>query len=203
MFVRVSFAAAAAASVGLLVACSQTQSPTNPSSTSLSASLPASASSVSNVSVPASVGGGQSQIVLSCSTPPPASSSPNGCRSSELATTPPIFVNGKLMIVGGFWVWCQSPVGGTPYGPDCTGSVYVEEVNTSTGAGVYDTTSISGGSSASGPTGLQVSFTSSDGDMACTLNVPTAPAKGENNTLSGTCDNVPISFSNTVVQVTR
>jgi len=148
-----------------------------------------------------------SQIVLSCTTPPPQSQSTNGCRSSELAPppdgTPPIIIGSKLLIVGGFWVWCQNPNGGTPYGPDCSGSVYVEEVNLVSGAGVYDATSISGTASSSGPTGLQVAFTSSDGDMSCILNVPTSPTRGGTNTLSGLCDGVPIKFSNAVVQVTR
>ena len=147
-----------------------------------------------------------SQIVLSCTTPPPQSHTSNGCRSSELAPppdgTPPIIVGSKLLVVGGFWVWCQSPNGGTPYGPDCAGSVYVEEVNLVTGAGVYDATSVSG-SSSSGPTGLQVAFKSSDGDMSCLLNVPTSPSSGGTNTVTGLCDGVPISFSNAVVQVTR
>jgi hypothetical protein len=148
-----------------------------------------------------------SQIVLSCTTPPPESQSSNGCRSSELAPppggTPPIIIGSKLLIVGGFWVWCQNPNGGTPYGPDCGGAVYVAEVNLVSGAAVYNTTSVSGTASASGPTGLQVTFTSSDGDMSCILNVPTSPTRGGTNTLSGLCDGVPIKFSNAVVQVTR
>jgi hypothetical protein len=148
-----------------------------------------------------------SQIVLACTTPPPQSHTANGCRSTELAAppdgTPPIIIGSKLLIVGGFWVWCQSPNGGTPYGPDCNGSVYVEEVNLSSGAGAYSATSVSGSASQSGPTGLQVSFTSSDGDMSCVLNVPTSPTNGGSNTLSGLCDGVPIKFFNSVVQVTR
>ena len=146
---------------------------------------------------------GVSQIVLSCTTPPPHSQTTNGCRSTELAPppegTPPIIIGSKLLIVGGFWVWCQNPSGGTPYGPDCSGSVYVEEVDLLTGAGKYQATSVSGNSSQSGPTGLQVSFTSSDGDMACALDVPTSPTKGGTNTLSGLCDGVPITFFNAVV----
>src|SRR5713226_6322937 len=153
---------------------------------------------------PEVVAQGVSQIVLSCTTPPPASHSPNGCRSSELAPppdgTPPIIIGSKLLIVGGFWVWCQSPNGGTPYGPDCSGSVYVEEVNLVSGTGVYQATAVSGTASLSGPTGLQVAFTSSDGDMSCVLNVPTSPTKGGTNTLSGLCDGVPITFFNAVVQ---
>ena len=155
---------------------------------------------------PEVVAQGVSQIVLSCGTPPPQSHSPNGCRSSELAPppagTPPIIIGSKLLIVGGFWVWCQSPNGGTPYGPDCGGSVYVEEVDLVSNAGKYDATSVSGNSSSGGPTGLQVTFTSSDGDMSCVLNVPTSPTAGGSNTLSGFCDGVPINFTNSVVQVT-
>jgi hypothetical protein len=147
---------------------------------------------------------GVSQIVLSCTTPPPESHTTNGCRSTELAPpptgTPPIIIGSKLLIVGGFWVWCQNPNGGTPYGPDCSGSVYVEEVDLVTGAGKYQATSVSGGASQSGPTGLQVSFTSSDGDMTCALDVPTSPTKGGTNTLAGLCDGVPITFFNAVVQ---
>lgn len=148
-----------------------------------------------------------SQIVLSCSTPPPQSSSPNGCRTSELAPppagTPPIVVGNTLEVVGGFWVWCQSPNGGTPYGPDCSGSLYLGEVDLITNTATYETTSISGSSSAGGPTGIQVSFTSSDGDMSCMLNVPTSPTRGGTNSLTGLCNGVPISFFNSVVQVTR
>src|SRR5438445_8658160 len=148
-----------------------------------------------------------SQIVLSCSTPPPQSQSPNGCRSSELAPpptgTPPIIVGNTLEIVGGFWIWCQNPNGGTPYGSDCTGSVYVEEVNLVTNAAKYHTTAIAGGATATGPTGITVSFNSTDGDLSCTLNVPASPTKGGTNTLSGLCNGVPITFYNTVVQVTR
>jgi hypothetical protein len=142
-----------------------------------------------------------SQIVLTCTTPPPPSSTANGCRSSEGATTPLIFVGTNLFFIGGFWVWCQSPNGGTPYGPDCNGSMYVEEINLVTKTGVYEATSVDGSSTAVG-TGLQVSFTSSDGDMSCTLNVPSSPPSGGTNTLSGLCDGVPITFSNAGVQVT-
>ena len=150
---------------------------------------------------------GVSQITLSCTTPPPQSQTANGCRSSEAAPppngTPPIIIGSKLLFLGGFWVWCQNPNSGTPYGPDCSGSLYVEEINLVSGAGVYQATSVSGGSSASGPTGLQVSFTSSDGDISCVLNIPTSPAKGGTNTLSGLCDGVPITFFNVVVNITR
>jgi hypothetical protein len=140
---------------------------------------------------------GVSQIVLSCSQPSPGSHDANGCASSELVSSPPIIKGDTLYIVGGFWVWCQSPNGGTPYGPDCGGSMYVEEINLGTGAGVYDATSVSGGATATGPTGLQVTFTSSDGDMSCTLN-----AQAGSSTLPGTCDGVPITFSNSIVRVT-
>jgi hypothetical protein len=149
---------------------------------------------------------GVSQIVIACTTPPPQSTTANGCRSTELAPppggTPPIIIGSKLLVVAGFWVWCQNPNGGTPYGPDCNGSVYVEEVNLGTGAGSYQATSVSGDASPTGPTGLQVSFTSSDGDLSCVLDVPASPAKGGTNTLSGLCDGVPIKFFNTVAQVT-
>ena len=143
---------------------------------------------------------GVSQIVLSCSTPPLESHNTDGCSSSELVTTPPIIGDGTLYVVGGFWIWCQNPNSGTPYGPDCSGSVYIEEVNIATSTGVYETNSISG--TATGTTGLQVTFTSSDGDMLCTLHVPTSPTSGGTNTLSGYCDGIPITFSNAVVQVT-
>jgi hypothetical protein len=143
---------------------------------------------------------GASQIVLSCSTPPPHSQNTNGCSSSELAGTPPIIQGSTLYIIGGFWVWCQSPSTGTPYGPDCNGSMYIEEVNLATGTGHYQATSVNGSSAPSGPTGLQVNFTSSDGDMTCTLNVPTSTDHGA--TLKGSCDGVPIIFSNVLVNVT-
>ncbi len=154
-------------------------------------------------SVPsASAANGASQIVVSCTTPPPESNSAHFCGSSEFITTPPIVIGNTLYVVAGFWVWCQGPVGGTPYGPDCAGTVYVEEVNLSTGAGHYDATSIDGLSSSSGPTGLQLTFTSKDGDTTCTLDVPTSPSQGGTNTLVGTCDGVPVVFSNAVVRVT-
>ena|SRR6266851_7921848 len=144
-----------------------------------------------------------SQIVLSCTTPGPTSKDTNGCISSEGSGTPPIIVGGKLLFVGGFWVWCQSPSGGgTPYGPDCNGAMYVAEVNLSTNVVVYQTTSVSGTATLAGGA-LLVTFTSSDGDMKCVLTVPTSPTRGGTNTLSGSCDGVPIVFSQAVVQVTR
>ena len=149
---------------------------------------------------PSNSSNGASQIVLSCSTPPPTSHNTNGCSSSELATTPPIIQGTTLYIVGGFWVWCQSPSAGTPYGPDCNGSMYIEEINLVTGVGHYQATAVDGTSSATGPTGLQVTFTSSDGDMTCKLNVPTSSEHG--GALSGFCNGVPIVFSNAVINVT-
>lgn len=149
---------------------------------------------------------GVSQIVLSCTVPPLESSTPNGCHSSELAPppaeTPPIIIGSTFFIVAGFWVWCQNPNVGTPYGPDCHGSMYVEEVDLVSGTGKYQATSVSGSSASGGVTGLQVSFTSSDGDMSCLLSVPTSPTAGGTNTLAGLCDGVPITFSHAVVQVT-
>ena len=146
-----------------------------------------------------------SQIVLSCTTPAPESKSTKGCASSELAPggTPGIINGGTLYFVAGFWVWCQSPTGGTPYGPDCNGAMYIGEVNLATGKAVYQATSISGSSSPTGITGLEVTFKSSDGDMSCTLAVPTSPSSGGGNILSGACNAVPIVFSNAVVQVTQ
>ena len=142
---------------------------------------------------------GVSQIVVTCTTPAPESKNTNGCLSSQ---TEPI-VNGETgLFVGGFWIWCQSPGGGTPYGPDCNGSVYVEEIDLATGVGKYEATSISGHSSATGPTGLQVTFTSSDGDLTCTVNVPTAPTKGNTNILNTTCGGDSITFLQAGVQVT-
>ncbi len=140
-----------------------------------------------------------SQITLSCSSPPPQSHNTNGCTSSN-----PVFAEstGTLDFIGGFWIWCQNANSGTPYGPDCKGSTYIEEVNTNAGTGVYQNTPIDGGSQATGPTGLQVSFTTSDGDMTCTLDVPTSPTSGSSNTVSGTCDGQDITFGNVVVNVT-
>jgi hypothetical protein len=144
---------------------------------------------------------GVSQVVLSCTTPAPESANTHGCASSELATTPPIIQGTTLYFIGGFWVWCQSPIGAsTPYGPDCAGSIYIAEINLLTGAGPYEATSVDGMSTATGPTGLQVTFTSSDGDMTCTLDVPTSST--HSGTLSGSCNGVPIVFSNAVVNVT-
>ena len=150
-----------------------------------------------------------SQIVIHCTTPPPHSVNTNGCSSSELVSTPPIINAGTLYFVAGFWVWCQSPTNGTPYGPDCNGSMYVAEVDLATGTVKYEATSISGSSSVVGSTGLQVTFTSSDGDMTCTLGVPTSPTAGSTNQLSGTCGDpsnpssvVPIVFSQAGANVT-
>jgi hypothetical protein len=145
---------------------------------------------------------GASQIVLSCTTPAPESSSSNGCSSSELISTPPIISGNTLYFVAGFWVWCQNPNGGTPYCQDCSGSMYVGEVNLSTNKATYEATSVSGGSSAGGNTGLEVTFTSSDGDVTCTIDVPTAPTSGGTNQLGGTCNGIPIAFSHAVVHVT-
>ncbi len=156
--------------------------------------------------VPATYAAGQSQIVLSCSTPPPqADGHPaKPCVSSETVTTPPIISGGTLYFIGGFWIWCQNPNGGTPYGPDCTGSMYIEEINLGTGVGVYQSTSVSGGAATCSAcaTGVQVTVTTSDADMSCTFDVPTAPTNGGTNTLSGFCDGVPITFSNMIVHVT-
>jgi|SRR5579863_2387495 len=139
---------------------------------------------------------GASQIVLSCSTPPPHSHNTNGCSSSELVTTPPIIEGTTLYIIGGFWVWCQNPsANNTPYGPDCNGSTYIEEVNLATGVGKYQATSISGTASPGSP--LTVTFTTSDNDMSCTLDV----IRGVT-TLGGFCEGVPITFSKAVVNVT-
>jgi hypothetical protein len=155
--------------------------------------------------VPASYAAGQSQIVLSCTTAAPhAGTHPaHPCVSSELATSPPICspdptcASGTLYFIGGFWIWCQNPNGGTPYGPDCKGSVYIEEIDLSTGAGKYEATSISGGATP----GIWVTFTSSDGDMSCTLLVTSGSS-----TLSGNCDAgagpIPITFTNANVHVT-
>jgi hypothetical protein len=154
------------------------------------------------LAAPTASAAGVSQIVLSCTTPPPQSSNSNGCGSSELVTTPPIVNGGTLEIVAGFWLWGESPKGGTPYGRDCAGSMYVEEVNLATGAGHYDATSVSGTSSATGPTGLQVTFTSSDSDVTCTIDVPSTPTRGPTNQLGGTCNGIPITFSHAVAQVT-
>jgi hypothetical protein len=141
-----------------------------------------------------------SQIVLSCTTPAPESKSTNGCASSQEAPIPSANSNEGLF-VGGFWVWCQSPAGAsTPYGPDCAGSVYVEELGP--GTAVYEATSVDGSASQPTSTTLQVEFTSSDGDLSCTLAVPMSPTK-RGTTLSGTCNGVAVTFSDAVVQVTR
>lgn len=141
---------------------------------------------------------GVSQIVLSCSDSAPQALDPNGCDN----TTPagPITNGSTLFFFGGFWVWCQSPTGGTPYGPDCHGAVYVEEVGPP--ANRYEQTPISGSSSLGGTTGLQVTFTTSDGDLTCILSVPASPTSGPTNTVSGHCNGTLITFSKVVVQVT-
>ena len=158
--------------------------------------------------VPTALAQGASQIVISCTTPGPNSKTSNGCRSSELSTTPPstppIINAGTLYIVGGFWVWCQNPNTSTPYGNDCNGAMYIAEVTLATGAAKYETTSISGSSSAGGSTGLQVTVTTKDGDVTCTLDVPLSPTSGGTNQLAGlfNCNSTPIVFSNAVVRVT-
>jgi hypothetical protein len=148
---------------------------------------------------PAIAAQGVSQIVLSCTTPNPHSKSTNGCSSDQVAPIPSATSNEGLF-VGGFWVWCQGPVGpSTPYGPDCNGAVYVAEISAS---GVtYEATSIDGHSSPLSATENQVQFTSSDGDVTCTLDVPAAVTHGST-TLTGNCNGVPITFSNANVQVT-
>jgi hypothetical protein len=80
--------------------------------------------------------------------------------------------------------------------------MYVGEVNLSTDKVDYETTSVSGGSSVGGNTGLEATFTSRNNDVSCTFDVPTAPTSGGTNTLGGTCNGVPIIFSHAVVQVT-
>lgn len=119
------------------------------------------------------------QIVLSCSIPPPESHSPNGCSSSQSG---PIISGGTAYIIGGFWVWCQTS-SDNAYGMQCAGAMYMVENS------VYETTSISGTANA-GPT---VSFTTSDGDMTCHLTVTGS------STLSGTCDGTPITFYNVII----
>jgi|BEDMetMinimDraft_2_1075160.scaffolds.fasta_scaffold01058_4 hypothetical protein len=71
--------------------------------------------------------------------------------------------------------------------------MYIEEVNLNKGVGVYDTTSIRGDTS----NYFQITFTTSDNDMTCTLTV--VPGSG---TLSGTCDGTTIIFNNVIVRVT-
>ena len=93
--------------------------------------------------------------------------------------------------IGGFWIWCQAGVGNS-YRPDCSGSMYIEEINVNTGVAVYDATSISGDTS----NYPKITFTTSDNDMACTLTIT------EPGTLSGTCDGERITFNNVIVQVT-
>ena len=159
-----------------------------------------------SLATPTAFAQGASQIVLSCTTPNPHDKSTHGCSSSQAV---PISNAGTLYFIGGFWVWCQAPTTGTPYGPDCNGAMYVVEVDLATGSSKYETTSISGSSSAGGPTGLQVTFNSSDGDMTCTLDVPTSPTSGPTNQLGGTCGSpnnpnsaVAIVFGNAGVNVT-
>jgi hypothetical protein len=143
---------------------------------------------------------GVSQIVLSCTTPNPDSVSTNGCSSSQEAPIPSAN-SPEGLFVGGFWVWCQSPVGpSTPYGPDCAGSVYVAEISAS--GETYEATAVDGHSSPLNAKENQVEFTSTDGDVSCTLDVPNSVTHG-GTTLSGTCNGVPITFSNANVQVTR
>jgi hypothetical protein len=141
-----------------------------------------------------------SQIVLSCTTPNPHSVSTNGC-SSDQQFPIPAANSPELLFVGGFWVWCQSPVGpSTPYGPDCGGSVYVAEISES--GETYEATAVGGHSSPLSATENLVEFTSSDGDVSCTLEVPNAITHGAT-TLTGKCNGLPITFSNANVQVTR
>ncbi|HZW85810.1 MAG TPA: hypothetical protein VFE91_07925 [Nitrososphaerales archaeon] len=124
----------------------------------------------------------QSQVALSCSTPPPqAGTHPaNACAFSNIVFP---------FVVGGFWIWCQNPTtGGTPYGPDCSGSLYYANVFT----GAYVARSITGTSSGF-PT---ISFTSSDGVISCSLTI------SGSSTLTGTCNGTPITFSNVNIQVT-
>jgi hypothetical protein len=147
---------------------------------------------------------GVSQITLSCSSPPPESASTNGCSVTTTNAQLPgsIYASstGTYDFFGGFWIWCQGPAQqGTPYGPDCSGSTYIEEVNLTTSTGVYDATHITGTSSEGGPTGVQVTFTTSDDDMTCTLDVPSSPTHGASNSLSGTCDGQSITFGSVVV----
>jgi hypothetical protein len=139
---------------------------------------------------------GVSQITLSCSSPPPQSLDGNGCVPSNPIFSP---VTGTLDFIGGFWIWCQNPSQGTPYGPDCSGSMYIEEITLPNGPGVYQTTPISGHSLAGTP--WKVWFTTSDGDMTCTLDVPNPTSNGATS-VSGTCDGKSVTFSGVVVNVT-
>jgi hypothetical protein len=131
--------------------------------------------------VPAAYAAKQSQIVLSCSSAPPeAYGHPaHPCAFDNIAFP---------YVVAGFWIWCQSPQSGTPYGPDCTGSVYYANVLT----GVYTSRSISGDASGY-PT---ITFTSSNGVISCSLTI-TSPS-----TLSGTCNGDSINFYNVLIRVT-
>jgi hypothetical protein len=65
--------------------------------------------------------------------------------------------------------------------------------------GKYTATSISG--TAFADAGLDVSFTSSDSELSCTLSIATS-TKSHTNTVSGTCNGTPITFSNVGVNVT-
>jgi len=130
----------------------------------------------------------QTQIILSCSIPVPFSHVPPGHCSSNSSG---VIVGSTDYVIGGFWIWCQAGSGNS-YGPDCSGSMYIEEVNLNTDVGVYDVTSISGDTS----NYPQITFTTSDGDMACTLTITGS------STLSGTCDGTQITFYNVIVQVT-
>lgn len=148
---------------------------------------------------PKVVAQGVSQIVLSCTTPNPNSKSTNGCSSNQQA--PIQSANSpEGLFVGGFWVWCQSASGAsTPYGADCNGAVYVAEI--SAGGVTYESRSIDGQSSRLSASENQVEFTSSDGDVSCTLNVPAAATHG-GTTVSGACNGVSITFDNVNLQVT-
>ena len=162
---------------------------------------------LASLAVPTSFAQGASQIVLSCTTPNPNTVNTNGCSSTEAVTTPPIINAGTLYLVGGFWVWCQAPTSGTPYGPDCNGAMYLAEVDLATGTAKYETTSVSGSSSVGVNNNLQVMFTAKDGDVTCTLSVPASPTSGPTNQLSGHCGTtnpptVPIVFGHAVVKVT-
>ena len=141
-----------------------------------------------------------SQITMSCTTPNPHSGDPNGCRSSQ--SVPFFSPDGtKALFLGGFWVWCQNPNNKGPYA-DCNGAVYVEEIDLATGAAKYDVTSISGDSSVGGPTGLQATIESKDGDTTCVFDVPASPTSGPSNTVNGTCNGVPITLMAVVANVT-
>jgi hypothetical protein len=132
----------------------------------------------------------QTQIILSCSIPVPFSHVPSDHCSSSIPSG--VIVGSTDYVIGGFWIWCQVGGSGNSYGPDCSGSMYIEEVNLNTGVGVYDVTSISG-NTLNYP---QITFNTSDNDMTCTLTITGS------STLSGTCDGTSITFHNVIVQVT-